>query len=143
MSHLPSHTSSALARVPSIIRRKPIPTESETASNNTSTRDNSGQCAAVSAEDGDDCTGSAKQVDSSQPRRANQFALGKWETLSLIISIASFLAVVIILSACKDSLLPDWRMPVSTNAIVSILSALFKGSLALPATEGDSTLTFL
>ncbi|KID78773.1 hypothetical protein MBR_00085, partial [Metarhizium brunneum ARSEF 3297] len=74
MSHLPSHTSSASARVPSIIRRKPIPTESETASN-TSTRDNRGQYAAVSAEDGDDCTGSAKKVGSSQPRADNQFAL--------------------------------------------------------------------
>ncbi|KID82277.1 hypothetical protein MGU_10386 [Metarhizium guizhouense ARSEF 977] len=117
-------------------------TESETASN-TSTRDNNEQYAAVSAEDGDECTASAKQVDSSQPRAANQFALWKWEILSLIISIASFLAIVIILSACKDSLLWDWKMPLSINATVSILSALFKGSLALPVTEGISQLKWI
>ncbi|KAJ3478882.1 hypothetical protein NLG97_g8459 [Lecanicillium saksenae] len=76
-------------------------------------------------------------------KRANVFSLWKWEFISLLMSILSFTAIVVILLVYQNRLLSEWKLPISINAIVAIFSALFKGSLAMPVTEGISQLKWL
>ena len=55
----------------------------------------------------------------------------------MVVGILSFISIVIVLRTYENQLLSRWTLPISINAIVAILTALFKGSLALPVTEGD------
>ncbi|KAJ6780977.1 hypothetical protein PWT90_05402 [Aphanocladium album] len=75
--------------------------------------------------------------------KAHVLSLWKWELVSLLISILSFLAIVITLLVYQNRLTTEWKLPISINAIVAILSALFKGSLAMPVTEGISQMKWL
>ncbi|OAR03013.1 hypothetical protein LLEC1_06069 [Akanthomyces lecanii] len=66
-----------------------------------------------------------------------------WEMLSLFVSALSLASIIIILDVYEDRQLDDWTPKVSINAVISVLSAVFKGSLAMPVTEGISQLKWL
>ncbi|KAJ3493934.1 hypothetical protein NLG97_g4409 [Lecanicillium saksenae] len=76
-------------------------------------------------------------------KTANFFSLWKWEFISLLTSILSFFAIIITLLVYQKRLLTEWKLPISINAVIAILSALFKGTLAIPVTEGISQLKWL
>ncbi|KAJ6443157.1 metallopeptidase, catalytic domain-containingprotein [Purpureocillium lavendulum] len=58
-----------------------------------------------------------------------------WEALSLVGSTAALVAIILLLRVYQDTSLSEWDLPVSINAILAILSALFKALLALPVSE--------
>lgn len=62
--------------------------------------------------------------------------LWTWEMLSLFVSALSLASIVIILDVYENRELDEWTPKVSINAVISVLSAVFKGSLAMPVTEG-------
>lgn len=72
----------------------------------------------------------------SRKRFFQAMLLWKWEFLSLITAIAAFIVIIIILRIYEGQELSSWKIPISINAIVAILSALFKGSLTLPISVG-------
>ncbi|KPM35255.1 hypothetical protein AK830_g11323 [Neonectria ditissima] len=87
-----------------------------------------------------------KVTDTQQIRRRPLLrTLKLWvrELLSLLLSLVSFLAIIILLRAYKDTTLSSWKLPISINAVVAILSALFRGGLAAPITEGMSQLKWI
>ena len=127
--------------VPSI-RRKPlasptsppiISTQSQTQSQ-APTQAEPKQYTAVHMVDREASNGESDQLDVNSPRPGFAAVLGiwKWELVSLIISIASFVAIVIVLRVYENKSVSKWKLPIS----VAILSALFKGALALPIAEG-------
>lgn len=77
--------------------------------------------------------------DASKLRRHTIISLWKWELLCLFVGILSFTAIIITLRVYQNSVVSaaTWKLPISINAIIAILSALFKGCLAMPATEGN------
>ncbi|GJN70634.1 hypothetical protein PLICBS_004692 [Purpureocillium lilacinum] len=58
-----------------------------------------------------------------------------WEALSLTASTVALVAIIILLRVYQDRTLEQWGLPVSINAVLAILSAVFKATLALPVTE--------
>lgn len=66
-----------------------------------------------------------------------------WEALSLAASTVTLVAIIILLRVYQDRTLEQWGLPVSINAVLAILSAAFKATLALPVTEGVSCLPSL
>lgn len=70
-------------------------------------------------------------------------SLSPWgfELLNVLFSILAFVAIVIFLRVYEGKTLEEWGLPISLNAVVAILSALFKGSLVMPITEGAITIT--
>lgn len=83
--------------------------------------------------------GSSKLSHGRRARGASIWRLWKWELLSLAASAALLIAIIITLREFDNKDLSDWKAPVSINAVISVLSALFKGSLGMPAAEGTST----
>ncbi|KAJ3493449.1 hypothetical protein NLG97_g4719 [Lecanicillium saksenae] len=77
----------------------------------------------------------------AQPVRG--ISLWAWEILSLLFATLSLACIIIILRVYEDRQLEDWTPRISINAVISILSAVFKGSLAVPITEGISQLKWL
>lgn len=59
-----------------------------------------------------------------------------YELLSLLLSILAFISIIIFLRVYEGKTLSQWGLPISLNAIISILAAVFKGTLALPIAEG-------
>ena len=98
------------------------------------------QYIAISPTDTDD---SGHGSGSKAQRKSGVLSLWKWESLSILASIMSFISIVVILRVYQDQLLADWKIPIPINAVVAILSSLFKGSLALPVTEGAEQLIIL
>lgn len=70
-------------------------------------------------------------------------ALWTWECIALSLAIASFISIIIILRVYEDRLLSTWGAPLTINAVVSILTTLLKGTLALPVAEGISQLKWM
>lgn len=60
------------------------------------------------------------------------FQLWKWELGSLLLSFAAFIAIITVLRINENKDISHWKALLSINAIVAILSAIFKLSLALP-----------
>ncbi|KAJ4152919.1 hypothetical protein LMH87_009437 [Akanthomyces muscarius] len=98
------------------------------------------QYIALSPTDTDD---SGPGSGSKAQRKPGVLSLWKWESLSILASVTSFISIVVVLRVYQDQLLADWKIPIPINAVVAILSSLFKGSLALPVTEGISQLKWL
>ncbi|KAK4449583.1 hypothetical protein QBC34DRAFT_462796 [Podospora aff. communis PSN243] len=65
------------------------------------------------------------------------------EAVCFVLSVGSFASIIAVLSVWQDQPLSKWPLPVSINAIVSILSAIFKASLVLPVSEGISQLKWI
>lgn len=59
-----------------------------------------------------------------------------WEIFSTCVACAALIAIVITLNVFDDKSLSSWRAPISINAVVAILSALFRGALVLPISSG-------
>ncbi|KAL6884705.1 hypothetical protein GGI43DRAFT_426742 [Trichoderma evansii] len=59
-----------------------------------------------------------------------------YELLNLLLSILAFISIIIFLRVYEGKTLSQWGLPISISAIISILAAVFKGTLALPITEG-------
>lgn len=76
---------------------------------------------------------------SGHGRSLGIWQLWKWELLSLAASASLLVAIIITLREFDDKDLSDWKAPVSINAVISVLSALCKGSLSLPVAEGTCT----
>lgn len=133
--------------VPSI-RRKPLAsptsppitsTQSQSQSQTqTQTQTEPKRYTAVYTVNGEDSNGESDKphVNNTRPGLAAVLGIWKWELVSLIISIASFVAIVIVLRVYENKSVSKWKLPISVNAIIAILSALFKGALALPIAEG-------
>ena len=62
--------------------------------------------------------------------------LWKYELLSLSVACMSFVAIIVLLRVFEDQDLTKWKAPIAINAVVAILSAIFKGSLAVPISDG-------
>lgn len=120
---------------PSTLRRKPVPGQAILAANVPTERPK--QYVAINTEDAED-----EKDTNPKPTRASRYSgfaglfLWRWELLSLLISVGSFIAIVIILHLHQDKTLSSWNLPISLNALIAILSAVFKASLALPISEG-------
>lgn len=72
-------------------------------------------------------------------RSLGTWRLWKWELLSLAVSASLLIAIIITLRQFDGKDLSDWKAPVGINTVISVLSALFKGSLSLPVAEGTCT----
>lgn len=59
-----------------------------------------------------------------------------FELGSVILSIASFIALVLFLRVYEGRSLSEWTLPLSLNAVLAILSAVFKSSMVMPIGEG-------
>lgn len=67
-----------------------------------------------------------------------------WSELScMIISVASFVAMIVVLHAYADQPMSSWKFAISLNSIIAILAAIFKISLVVPLTEGLSHLKWV
>ncbi|EGX88750.1 hypothetical protein CCM_08796 [Cordyceps militaris CM01] len=122
------------------IRRKPVPSVHSS--------EHSGGLAdgyrAVST--GEVQNGTHGGVAGSQGRRqklSTGISLWAWEMLSLFVSVLSLASIIIVLDVYENRRLDEWTPKISINAVISVLSAVFKGSLALPVTEGISQLKWL
>lgn len=74
---------------------------------------------------------------SKKPRRRFQW---KYETMCLVFSAISFILIIILLSIFDDKSIESWKAPFSINAVVAVLSAMFKGFLVLPLSSGKSAM---
>ncbi|CAM1508163.1 Fc.00g050110.m01.CDS01 [Cosmosporella sp. VM-42] len=89
---------------------------------------------------------SAPIPDSQQrqgPKAVAILSLWRYELLSLLFSILAFVAIIIFLRVYEGKTLSQWGLPISLNAVVSILAGVFKGSIAIPITEGISQLKWI
>lgn len=59
-----------------------------------------------------------------------------YELLSLLLTILAFISIIIFLRVYDGKTLSQWGLPISLNTIISILAAVFKGTLAIPIAEG-------
>jgi len=65
------------------------------------------------------------------------------ETASILFSLSCFVAMVVVLAKINGRLLSSWGLPVSPNAVISILSTASKATLILPIAECISQLKWL
>ncbi|KAK1762331.1 hypothetical protein QBC33DRAFT_601833 [Phialemonium atrogriseum] len=82
---------------------------------------------------------SAKTRDDRQTfwsKAVASVSLWPYELLSVVLSILAFLAIIALLRVYEGKkTLEQWELPISLNAVISILAAVFKGSLAMPIAE--------
>lgn len=102
-------------------------------------RATSTQYAPIQTTDSDDSP-DTKSIQTPKRRPAASLASWAWECSAVCIAIASFIAIIVILRVYENRLLSTWGVPLTINAVVSILTTLFKGALALPIAEGISQL---
>lgn len=119
----------------SLIPRQPVPS-AELSRVSPKGIHGTGYNAVNTVDDASDSNGIA--TDNRKRRILDDIFIWKWEVLSLFIGVLSLLAIISLLYVYENRLLKEWRPQVSINAVVSILSAIFKGSLALPLSEGVS-----
>lgn len=120
------------------IRRKALPIQTQRAtSGEPSSPEQYFPVNISNVEDGDN--NDLKKTQAPRHRLAASLILWKWELLSLVGSAASLVAIILTLHAYQDRTLSSWKLPISINAVVAILSATFKASLGLPISEGMIT----
>jgi len=99
-----------------------------------------------------DTQGFSRPLSQAEPKEAslqhssssNSPSPGFWaEAGCFLLSVGSFSSVIAILSLWQNQPLSRWSLPVSINAIVSVLSAIFKASLVMPVSEGINHLKWL
>lgn len=59
-----------------------------------------------------------------------------WEIGSLALAAAALVAIIIILRVYDGKSLHKWKVGISVNTVIAILSTIFKGSLAMPISTG-------
>lgn len=63
----------------------------------------------------------------------------RWEVGSLFISLLAFISITIILEVYDGRSLSDWKGgPITINAVIAVMSAIFRGFLVLPLCRGMS-----
>lgn len=63
-------------------------------------------------------------------------SLWKWEIVSLAVSCVVFIVAIVILRAYENKGLSHWKAPISINAVIAIISTIFKGALIVPISNG-------
>lgn len=63
-------------------------------------------------------------------------SLWKWEIVSLAVSCVVFTVAIVILRAYENKGLAHWKAPISINAVIAIISTIFKGALIVPISNG-------
>lgn len=58
-----------------------------------------------------------------------------WEMLGWVISMVSFVAIVIVLRHYNGRPMPDWPYGITLNAVLSIISTVMKATLAFAVSE--------
>lgn len=83
-------------------------------------------------------------IDPNERQRRRGFFQDWWQEIgSVILSILCTVALVVILGEVNGRRLSDWSIPVSLNAVVSILSTAVKVGMILPVTECISQLKWI
>ncbi|PQK16784.1 hypothetical protein BB8028_0006g11030 [Beauveria bassiana] len=82
---------------------------------------------------------------SSKPQSAfrGMLLLWKWESFLLIVSLVLFIASLVLLREYENKALSHWKAPISINAVIAIITTIFKGSLLMPISNGISQLKWL
>lgn len=78
----------------------------------------------------------AARDEKSTTHTRSAWSLWKWEIISIILGGAVIAAMVALLRIYENKALSEWRAPISINTVVAILTALFKGVLAVPISAG-------
>ncbi|KAJ3496843.1 hypothetical protein NLG97_g2356 [Lecanicillium saksenae] len=137
-----SETYEAVQASPRQIRRKPVASMTATSvSSMESPEAGRGYQPVMTTESPTD--GRQSDARDCRKRVSDDLFFWKWEMLSIFISILTLLAMIVVLHVYESHLLEDWKPPISINAVISILSAIFKGSLGPPISEGISQLKWL
>jgi hypothetical protein len=94
------------------------------------------------------CDGEGERDDKAadkptEKHRAVPTRGGIWDVLSVVAATASLLALAAVLCRCDNKPTPDWYLGVTLNAILSILSTMFKGSLLVSVTSSISQFGWL
>ncbi|KAK8117795.1 uncharacterized protein PG998_006076 [Apiospora kogelbergensis] len=97
-------------------------------------------------------SGSAQTLEQDVPKTVNR-GIEKWyylfrrgwtlEVLSSGFSLASLLAMIILLARIHETPLSSWTASISPNAMIAVLSTASRASLLLPVTESLSQLKWL
>lgn len=97
-------------------------------------------------------SGSAQTLEQDVPKTVNT-GIEKWyylfrrgwtlEVLSSGFSLASLLAMIILLARIHETPLSSWTASISPNAMIAVLSTASRASLLLPVTESLSQLKWL
>ncbi|CEJ93566.1 hypothetical protein VHEMI09146 [[Torrubiella] hemipterigena] len=92
----------------------------------------------------------APLVDNPELHRVNHFVgwgatlrVWSWEIAALAVSGIALMAIIITLRQFEDASIKWWKAPISINAAVAILSALFRGLLFIPISNGLGQLKWL
>lgn len=78
-------------------------------------------------------------VETVQPNRnrwKETLSRWTWEIGSLALAAAALVAIIIILRVYDGKSLHKWKVDISVNTVIAILSTIFKGSLAMPISTG-------
>ncbi|KAK8928146.1 hypothetical protein H634G_10811 [Metarhizium anisopliae BRIP 53293] len=78
----------------------------------------------------------AARDEKSTTHTRSAWSLWKWEIISIILGGGVIAVIVALLSIYENKALSEWRAPISINTVVAILTALFKGVLAVPISGG-------
>ncbi|KAJ4423351.1 hypothetical protein N0V82_001954 [Gnomoniopsis sp. IMI 355080] len=76
-------------------------------------------------------------------KRPSIFHSFRWEISCFFLATASFIALITVLYNCRDREIPDWKLAgvdITLNAIISILSTLFRSSLSFTIAQSISQL---
>ncbi|KAJ6786659.1 hypothetical protein PWT90_03599 [Aphanocladium album] len=129
------------------IKRKPVSSIYQPPLATNAPQDNAKDSQVLIAPSSTDANSKGSSISPSHPSKHRErrgiWRLWKWELLSLVTSASLLIVIIITLREFEDKDLSDWQAPVSINAVISVLSALFKGSLSLPVAEGISQLKWL
>lgn len=79
----------------------------------------------------------------SQRRTKRAGFIWGWEVIFLALGCLAFTAIVLLLREFENKDLRAWKALVSINAVVSILSAIFRAALAVPISNGMCPLSWL
>jgi hypothetical protein len=93
-------------------------------------------------EEGFDVEVSEAEVATEPPNRARRsrartlYRVWRWEVISCLLSICSFIAIVAILASRDGQPIPHWPRLVTVNSLISSFTVVFKAALLLPVAEG-------
>ncbi len=62
--------------------------------------------------------------------------LWKWECSALFVSLIIFIVSIVVLREYENKALSQWKAPISINAVIAIITTIFKGSLLMPISNG-------
>lgn len=96
----------------------------------------------ATGEDGDQYAPLGENPELNPPRSSSGWRdalrVWSWEVAAVIVSGMAFTAIIIMLRQFEDASLEYWKAPISINAVVAILSAIFRGLLFIPISNGQS-----